>query len=143
MQEDGLSARDRNLPSHFDYSTEAVSPGYRKGYKDSQWTPSLSLLPGKYTMFFPANAHWRACCVVSLLLLGDWHFGTHDQKSSSSYSCQVVPAVHTMGASFVWVRTPEFPEKAELVEKQPLFSDFKSKLLKFHTTAFLAHPTLP
>lgn len=33
-----------------------------------------------------------------------------------------------MEASYVWVRTPEFPEKAELVEKQPSFFNFKSKL---------------
>lgn len=83
-------------------------------------------------MFFPGSAQWRTCCVVSLLLLAGSHFGTHDQKSSSAYSCQVVPAVHTTRGSYVWVRTPESPQKAESVRKEPSLSNFKSELGTSH-----------
>lgn len=132
MQKAGLPARNPKFPSHFNHSTEADSPSYRRGFKGSQWTPSPSLLSWKYTMHFSASARWRAHCVVRVLLLGGWHFGTHDQKSSSSYSCQGCTHCTHHGTILCWVRSPELPEKAKLVEKQLLFSSFKSKISTSH-----------
>lgn len=87
--------------------------------------------------FFPASAHWRAGCAVSLLLLGAWHFGTREQKSSSSYSCQVVPSVRTMGGSCVRWGHQKSQERLNYFRNRSYFPTLIVNLA-LHTTAVCA-----
>lgn len=64
------------------------------------------------------SSSWKAGALVPM---------TKNPAPKNPTAVRFYPLYTPWGASYVWVRTPELPEKAEWVEKQPLFSSLRSK----------------